>query len=103
MNKTRVKKAKEEAKAKEEERRQKDELIEIMYLMDSKMSDIHGDFLRAPLTIDFLSENHQRLLGSVGIKLELTYKEVVERGYGFPRFYRIDDTSYAIKKLLKIV
>lgn len=103
MNKTRVRKAKEDIKSKEEERMLKDELIEIMHMMDSKMREIHGDFLLAPLTIDFLSENRQRLLESVGIKLELTYKEVVERGYGLPRFYRIDDTSYAIKKLLKIV
>lgn len=103
MNKTRVKKAKEEAKAKEEERKLKDKLIEIMYSLDFKMKELRGDFTKAPLTVSFLSEKQQLLLEKVGINLRMSLEDAIKFNYLAPIHFRIDDTSYAIKKYLKII
>ena len=70
--------------------------------MDAKKKDLRGDFLKAPLTVNFLSENQQRLLEKVGIKLKMSFEDAIKYGYPAPLYFRIDDTSYAIKKYLKI-
>ncbi len=98
MNASRVSKAKELAKSKEEERKLKDSLIEIRNKLSSEV--INGGNL--PLTIAYLSDKELTLLEKVGIEIQISKKEMVEYGYPFQRFHDISDTRYKIEKYLNI-
>lgn len=102
MNASRVKKAQDEAKAKEEEECLRRTLIEMMDRMHAKMRELRGDFTIAPLTVNFLSETEQDLLEKVGISLRISIQQAIDCGYPFPRFYNIDETEYHIRKYLNI-
>lgn len=98
MNASRVRKAKEDAKRKEEERKLKDSLIEIRNKLSSGV--LNGGNL--PLTIAFLSDKELTLLEKVGIEIQISEKEMVEYGYPFQRFHDISETRYKIEKYLNI-
>lgn len=102
MNASRVKKAQEDAKTKEQERKTKDTLLSIINKINIETEKRGFDCCNLPYTWEFLSKKDLKVLEKSGIEIEMTYKKAIEFGYSGPRFYRIDDTRYHIKKYLKI-
>ena len=102
MNASRIRKAKEEAKAKKEERKHRESLLAIFYKLDREIHKRGSDICNLPSTWEFLSNKELSLLEKSNIEIGLTWEKAIKLGYSGPRFYKIDDTRYHIKKFLKI-
>lgn len=103
MNSSRIKAAKKELAEKKAKARETEKLLGIINKIDRKLQKIRHDFSKEPLTVNFLREREISFLIKHGIKMNISYREAVDYGYSCPRHYLISETSYHIKKYLKIV
>lgn len=102
MNSSRIKAAKKALAEKEAEAKERTRLLNIVEKIDKKRKNLKYDYIIEPLTVDFLSESEIVFLLDHNIMMNISYQEAVDYGYPCPRHYKISETSYHIKKYLKI-
>ncbi len=100
MNTCRVKSAKKTLAEKAAKTKEYARLFNIIRKLEKKR---HYNIAEEPLTVCFLGKSDVDFLQKFGIQMRISIQEAISYGYPSPRHYRVSETSYQIKKYLKIV
>lgn len=100
MNTSRIKAAKKALAEKEAKTKENARLFNIIRKLEKKR---HYNIAEEPLTVGFLGKSDVDFLQKFGIQMRISIQEAVSYGYPIPRHYRVSETSYQIKKYLRII